>query len=248
MLIRSLGPAFRCPSSSSLVVLKSSNPKPFHLCRRRCLRMMSSSIEHVVLFKVKDSTDSSKLSAMVDGLSGLTSLDQVLHLTAAPLHRTRSAPVPFTHLLHSRYGSKEDLAAYSAHPAHVAVVKEKVLPFCDDVMAVDWIADGDLSAPGPGSAVRLTLLKLKEECSDEKQKEEVLSIVRGCFDKVLQSSVGENFSPARAKGFTVASLAVYRTVEDLEEADNSALEAKVRPYIDDIVDVEYVIPYSSANL
>lgn len=43
------------------------------------------------------------------------------------------------------------------------VVKELVLPIADDVMAVDWAAEGLVSGPiAPGSAIRLTFAKLKE--------------------------------------------------------------------------------------
>ncbi|KAM7253690.1 hypothetical protein ACFE04_021844 [Oxalis oulophora] len=75
---------------------------------------------------------------MLTSLNGLFSLDQITHIVAAPLIRTGS---DFTHMLHSRYTSKEDLAAYSSHPNHVSVVKDSVLPNCDDIMAVDWVGD-----------------------------------------------------------------------------------------------------------
>jgi Stress responsive A/B Barrel Domain len=52
---------------------------------------------------------------------------------------------------------------YANDPAHVKVVKECVLPICDDIMAVDWVAEGLVPGPvAPGSAIRLTLAKLKE--------------------------------------------------------------------------------------
>ncbi|CAM8890219.1 unnamed protein product [Rhodiola kirilowii] len=256
MVIRSGRPLF-ASSSPFFLPLKSSKPTPTPITHfRRFSATANMSIEHLVLFKVKTDTPSQNLSAMIDGLNGLTSqVNQLLHLTAGPIHRNRYT-TQFTHLLHSRYKSKEDLAAYSAHPAHVSVVKDNVLPICDEIMAVDWIAD-DLGPISPGSAMRITLLKLK----DDSDKEEVLKIVRGvsgAFDKVVQNSFGENFSPARAKGFTVASLAVYGGIEDLEEANNSKKEVlesykeNVRPFIDGVVDVEYVIPSSyspqSANL
>ncbi|PKI32384.1 hypothetical protein CRG98_047224 [Punica granatum] len=111
-------------------------------------RMSSSSafpqqvIEHIVLFKVREGTEQSKVNAMMSGLNGLNSLDQVLYLTAGPVLRSASSLFSFTHMLHSRYSTKDDLSAYSAHPEHLRVVRETGLPICEDIMAVDWIADG----------------------------------------------------------------------------------------------------------
>ncbi|VVA93803.1 unnamed protein product [Arabis nemorensis] len=65
-------------------------------------------IEHIVLFKVKDDNDSNKITSMINNLNALVSLNQILHISAAPLHRVRSTSA-FTHDLHSRYGSKEDM-------------------------------------------------------------------------------------------------------------------------------------------
>lgn len=70
-------------------------------------------VEHFVLFKVKQNTDPSKVSAMVNGLNGLISLDQILHISAGEVVRSRSSSLTFTHMLHSRYKSKEDLTAYA---------------------------------------------------------------------------------------------------------------------------------------
>ncbi|XP_015889360.3 stress-response A/B barrel domain-containing protein UP3 [Ziziphus jujuba] len=223
-------------------------------------KIMSSTqtIEHVVLFKVKDGTDPSKVNAMVSGLSGLISLDQVLHLTAGPLLRTRSSSLQFTHILHSRYSSKEDLSAYSQHPNHLSVVKESVLPIVEDIMAVDWVAEdlnGPLS-PQPGSALRVTFLKLKENVDDGAKSEivGVIKAIRDSFGQINQISVGENFSPARAKGYSIASLAVFPGLGDLEAVDsNQELvnlhKDKVRDRLESVVVVDYVVPTSqSASL
>nr|DAD20622.1 TPA_asm: hypothetical protein HUJ06_022085 [Nelumbo nucifera] len=59
-------------------------------------------IEHIVLFKVKDDTEPSKINAMIGGLNALTSLDQVLHLSAGPIYRNRSSALNSIHMLHSR--------------------------------------------------------------------------------------------------------------------------------------------------
>ncbi|KAL6226763.1 hypothetical protein ACLB2K_000724 [Fragaria x ananassa] len=189
---------------------------------------MSSSpvvVEHVVLFNVKPDTDPSKVNSMVNGLNNLTSLDLTLHLTAGPLLRTRSSPFAFTHLLHSRYSSKDSLAAYSAHPGHLSVVKESVLPICDDVMAV-------------------------KEGLDEAAKGEILEVIKGIkgkFGEVGQISVGENFSPARAKGYSIASVAVFKGVSEMEAVDSKEELAKlekdkVREYLESVIVLDYVVP------
>ncbi|KFK35963.1 hypothetical protein AALP_AA4G060600 [Arabis alpina] len=213
----------------------------------------SQIIEHIVLFKVKDDTESTKITSMINGLNALVSLNQVLHISAAPLHRVRSASSAFTHVLHSRYGSKEDLNSYAAHPDHVRVVKESVLPICEDVMAVDWIADkipGTL-APPPGSVAKITLLKVKENVSDEGRLE-IVDVIKGLNDKfpgIGQITVGENFSPARAKGFSIASIAYFKDLAEMESVDaqtdlvNSHKE-KVRDFLDSTIVVEFVVPSS----
>ncbi|XP_058728145.1 stress-response A/B barrel domain-containing protein UP3-like, partial [Vicia villosa] len=164
-----------------------SSPSPKHLTHhlrslpfRSTIKMSSSTqtktIEHIVLFKVKENSEPSKLTSMVNGLSSLISLDQVLHLTTGPLLRNRSTALTFTHMLHSRYKSKEDLEAYSTHPSPIGVVRGSILPIIDDLMAVDWVAEdidsGEL-VPNPGSAIYVTFLKLKEGVFND----EVLKII-----------------------------------------------------------------------
>ncbi|KAL0015044.1 hypothetical protein SO802_002113 [Lithocarpus litseifolius] len=215
------------------------------------IKMSSETIEHVVLFKVKDNTDPSKVNAMVNGLNALISLEQVVHITAGPVLRTRSQPLTFTHVLHSRYKSKDDLAAYSAHPSHVSVVKENVLPIIDDIMAVDWVSsdEGHVCSVPSGSAVKLTLLKLKENLGED-VKSEIFRAIKGIkdsFPQISQISYGENFSPARAKGYTLASLAVYPGVSELEAVDSNhefvnSQKDKVRDYLESVVVVDYVVP------
>ncbi|KAK9943962.1 hypothetical protein M0R45_009549 [Rubus argutus] len=202
----------------------------------------SAVIEHIVLFKVKDNTESSKVNAWLNGINGLKSLGLTLHLTAGPLLRTRSSPLAFTHLLHSRYKTKDDLAAYSAHPNHLSVVKDLGLPICDDIMAVDWVSEGLTVpvVPPPGSAIRVKVLKLKENIG-EAAKGEIVEVIKGSFGDVGQISVGENFSPARAKGYSIASVAVFKGVSEMEAVDSKE-EDKVREYSESVIVLGYVVP------
>lgn len=209
-------------------------------------------VEHIVLFKVKDGMDPSKVSVMVNGLSSLASLDQVQHLTVGPILRNRSSSLTFTHMLHSRYNTKQDLEAYSAHPSHVSVVKGSVLPIIDDIMAVDWVFPdlpaGDI-VPPPGSAIRVSFLKLKENASDQ-VRDEVLGVIREMpesLKQISQLSSGENFSPARAKGYSIASLAIFPGTKELEEVDSNEQvvnyqKDKVREHLESVVVVDYVVP------
>ncbi|MED6192993.1 hypothetical protein PIB30_014979 [Stylosanthes scabra] len=210
-------------------------------------------IEHVVLFKVKDDVAPSEVDAMVDRINSLNSLDQPLHLTMAPLLSFRSTQPSFnfTHILHARYNSKTDLQEYTVHPTHVAVVKVNA-PLCQDTMALDWLANdglkGESVIPAPGSAVLLTFFKLKERLGD--RVDEILSAVREIQQELktkdaVQVTCGDNFSPARAKGFSVASLAVFPGLRELEAADSHAHiheNHKIKDYLECVMVFHFVVP------
>lgn len=213
----------------------------------------SQIIEHIVLLKAKPDAGPSAVDAMLRNLNGLASLDSVLHISAGPVASCRSASLTFTHLLHARYRSKSDLASYTDDSAHVHVVVNYVKPTVDDIMAVDWVAD-DFSgpaAPPPGSALRLTVLKLKEEAG-EKGKEEILGIVRGIkdkFDSIEQLTAGENFSMERSKGFSIASIAVVKGEKELEALGAGSefvneQKDKAREFLDGVVVVDFPVPAS----
>ncbi|GMH13751.1 hypothetical protein Nepgr_015592 [Nepenthes gracilis] len=217
--------------------------------------MSSQLIEHVVLFNVKDNTDPSKANAMVDGLNGLSSLDVVLYLTAGPIHRLRSTSLKFTHMLHSRYRTVDDLSIYTNHPDHLSVVRENA-PIMEDIMALDWIIqdlDG-AAAPLPGSAMRVQFVKLKEELED-KEKGKVLEVIGELKEKVEEIrriSVGENFSPARAKGFSIGSIEFFPGLNELDSAAEKGElgkeKEKVRDYSDGVVVVDYVVPAAQSAI
>ncbi|KAK6152001.1 hypothetical protein DH2020_014636 [Rehmannia glutinosa] len=210
-------------------------------------------IEHIVLFKVKPDADPSAVNAMITNLNGLISLDPVIHISAGPVSRCRSNSLAFTHMLHSRYRSKTDLVSYSDHPTHVSVVSNYVKPIIEDILAVDWVAD-DLSGSAivsPGSALRLTVLKLKESAG-ESGKNEVLGVVRGIkekFPSIEHLTAGENFSPGRAKGFSICSIAVFKGMKELEELDSESELAneqkdKVREFLDGVLVLDYAVAAS----
>lgn len=96
------------------------------------IRMSSTSqgtvVEHVVLVKVKDDTEPTKVNAMVNAMNSLATIDGVKHLTVGPLLRngptTTTSGLRFTHMLHNRYNSKEALEVYNKHPSHVNAVRD----------------------------------------------------------------------------------------------------------------------------
>lgn len=129
-----------------------------------------------------------------------------------------------------------------------------MLPICDDIMAVDWIAHQvpTTLAPPPGSVAKLTLLKVKENISEE-VKTEITGVIKGLSEKfpgIDQITVGENFSPARAKGFSIASIAFFKDLGEMEAVDAqkelvNLQKDKVRDYVDATIVVEFVVPSSS---
>ncbi|XP_021731919.1 stress-response A/B barrel domain-containing protein UP3-like [Chenopodium quinoa] len=217
---------------------------------------MSTTIEHIVLFNIKPTANTTQLSTMLTALNSLTTLPMVLHLSAGKLHRNRSSSLSFTHLLHSRYRTKQDLADYSSHPDHLSAVRTCVLPICDDLMAVDWVAenlDGPIGVK-PGSAIRVQLIKLKEDVEEGKKGEviQVISGLKGSFSGIEQLTVGENFSPERAKGFEICSIGVFGGIHELDSLEtNSDIgneKDKVRDSIDSLVIVDYVVPNRPASV
>ena len=57
-------------------------------------------------------------------------------------------------------------------------------------------------------------------------------------------SVGENFSPARAKGFSIGSVAYFKDLGEVE-AHEELVKEKVGGYVEDTIVVEFVVPPSS---
>lgn len=136
------------------------------------------------------------------------------------------------------------------HPNHVSVTKENAR-IVDDIMAVDWVADDHR---GPvvvvaGSALRFTILKLKEGLGDE-AKSEILEAIIGMEnkfgEKTSQFTSGVNFSPGRAKGFSLAFMAVFKSESELEaedlEEEWANFEQKLKDYLETLIVLDYVVP------
>ncbi|EPS64311.1 hypothetical protein M569_10480 [Genlisea aurea] len=193
-------------------------------------------IEHIVLLKAKPEADAAAVEAMVTNLNSLASIDSVLHFTAGPISHCRSQ-LTFTHMVHSRFASKSDLISYGPHPRHVHVAENYVRPVIDDLMIVDWVND-DLS----GSPV------LKEGVAEGEKDEVLRALGEKKIASIEQLSVGENFSPGRAKGFSLGSIAFFNGVKELETQQE--LGKEVTEFLDTVMVLDYTVAPSPvpANL
>lgn len=160
---------------------------------------------------------------MVSGLQGLKSLDTVLQLTVGPVLHVTSDTYKFTHALHSRYKDKQDLANYSGHPQHLSVVNELILPIIDDIFAFDWEAELDGPMTPTYGALKVTVFNPRVLAQPQKSELiEILSGYKSIFPTIRQVSFGENFSPARAKGFTWGFLSLFPGIKELDELNKNA--------------------------
>lgn len=213
--------------------------------------LSSQTIEHIVLFKLKDTATRSDADNIINRINGLKSINQVLHLTAGPLLAVRSSlssSLTFNLMLHARYRSKQDLFAYNVHPHHIGTVDEN-RPFVDDIMAVDWMVEDLIGplAPPPGSSLRLTCFKLKDNLGED-AKLNILEGINGNkykFGEFVQFTCGENFSPERAKGFSVACLVVYPSLKEMEAAESNSdllnYMDKFKDCFEDVLVLDHVV-------
>ncbi|CAI9100696.1 OLC1v1037852C1 [Oldenlandia corymbosa var. corymbosa] len=207
-------------------------------------------VEHIVLFKAKPEVEPDRVDAMVQNLQNLASIETVLHFTAGPIRNFRpSSSLTFTHMIYSRYATKEDLDGFAVHPVHLGVIGQ-TKPLLDDVMAVDWWHSSDSITIPSGSVLRVSFLKLKDNL-EETEKNQLLGIIEGLKDKfpsIQELSVGENFSPARCKGFSIASVAVFKDAGELEKFDSEweavASEQRdlMKEKVEDAIVFDYVKP------
>lgn len=217
---------------------------------------VTTPIEHMVLIKVRpEAADSGAAAAMVTALQALgTQVPGLAYIHAGPVLRLTSPAAMAlgpTHVLHSRYATEVDLRAYAAHPAHVAAVEAHVLPVALDTTAVDWANAAPAPSPvAPGAIVRLTLAKAKGGV-DPGEVLEVVTAATKAAAEVMGAEVrfgvsfGENFSPARAKGYQFGMVVVFDSVEDLDavEGNEKVLEARagVRSRLDYVLVLDFVV-------
>lgn len=98
--------------------------------------------------------------------------------------------------------------------------------------------------------LRVTFFKLKEGVED-RVKDEIVGAMRGFqreFKQAIQLTCGGNFSPARAKGFSIASLEVFPGLSELEAAKELGdyhKNEKIKEHLESVMVLDYVVPSSS---
>lgn len=124
-------------------------------------------------------------------------------------------------------------------------------------MALDWVSQepGSVESPiiDPGKAVKVTFLKLKKGLAEEEGKEEgaVADVIEGMKGKVgmggLEAlTIGKNFSPERAKGFGIGSVAVFAEREELKAADKAEVPVggteRLKGLVEEVITVDFMVP------
>lgn len=97
-------------------------------------------VKHVILWKVKEEYDGTKKeeikAAVKAGLEGLQG--QIPGLLEIQVHTNGLASSNADLMLDSSFESEEALKGYAIHPAHVAVADEKVRPYMEIRLCLDY--------------------------------------------------------------------------------------------------------------
>ena len=95
-------------------------------------------IEHLVLFKFKESTTEDSKNNMLEKLLNLKNeIKEIREISCGENFTDRSKGFEFG--LRVLFDSKDDLNTYAVHPAHVAVVEEIIKPIISDIIALDYV-------------------------------------------------------------------------------------------------------------
>jgi len=96
------------------------------------------SVEHLVLFKLKDTATEEEVNALAKGLLSLTSVPGVKAISAGRNFTDRGKG--FTFGLRVTLESKEALEVYRVHPDHLRVIKDYVTPAATltETVSVDY--------------------------------------------------------------------------------------------------------------
>jgi hypothetical protein len=94
-------------------------------------------VEHVVLFKLKPEATSAQREAMLAGLGSLRgAVPGIVDLSCGQNFSERNQGYEIGLVV--RFTDRAALDVYLPHPAHRAVVEEKVRPIMDAVIVVDY--------------------------------------------------------------------------------------------------------------
>lgn len=203
-------------------------------------------VEHIVLLKMREGVSIEQEDAMVSGLRSLKSVQTVIELSAGKAIQVLSEN--YTHALHCRFMTKEDLDSYANNPFHLDVISKYIAPIVEDRLALDWEADLEdpIMQSSSYSAVRIAAFKPKVdlEATELSNIMDMMKDYRSRFPFIKQVSVGKNFSPARAKGYEWALLAVFPSPQELTELtkneEHQSLQyEKVLPAMEKFAVVDY---------
>ncbi|KAH7299372.1 hypothetical protein KP509_24G007900 [Ceratopteris richardii] len=214
----------------------------------RTVKTSTRVIEHIVLLKSKERAPTEQQDAMVSGLRSLKSLPMVIELNAGKVAHASSEG--YTHALHCRYRSKDDLASYANDPYHLDVINKCIVPIVEDRLALDWEADVEEPVLQSGSygAVRILTMKPKQELANSEIEGTIdaLKEYTSKFSFVKQVSAGKNFSPARAKGYEWAYLAMFPSTKELAELINSDGYKGLHSKVSSIMEKFNIVDYHTA--
>ncbi|KAI5064503.1 hypothetical protein GOP47_0021173 [Adiantum capillus-veneris] len=186
--------------------------------------MAASVVEHVVLFKAKESASQAALKACISRFRALAELEAVVYLHAGAIRTCQPEDGAWTHMLYGRYKDKAALHAYAKHPAHVHAVA-LADPLFQDKMALDWEAPaGGTPAPCPHignlffAAVHIIFVQWMHH-PHAPQLETTLcqALATSLPSSLISHTCGPNFSPDRARGFHWGFAALFSTCSTPQE-------------------------------
>jgi hypothetical protein len=98
-------------------------------------------IKHVILWKLKDMTDSEKAKVKTDAKAALEALDgKIEGLVSIKVNTTALPTSNCDMMLDSAFDSTEALAGYQKHPLHQAAANTFVRPFTEVRLCLDYEA------------------------------------------------------------------------------------------------------------
>ena len=98
-------------------------------------------IKHVILWKLKDMTDTEKEKVKADAKAALEALDgKIDGLLSIKVNTVALATSNCDMMLDSEFESTDALAAYQKHPLHQAAANSFVRPFAEVRLCLDYEA------------------------------------------------------------------------------------------------------------
>jgi len=181
---------------------------------------MSPAVEHLVLLKVKDGSPDSKLTDLVNGLKTISKLPGILEYNFNRVVRQEHSD--FTHVLQTRFVSRQALDDYDSHPDHVHLVHHLLLPAVDNFLVFDFedsSAEGGKGAKKAG-ATHIVLMKPKEGV-ETLAVEKALERLRAQGEEagtlpVRDVRIGAGINPKLAQGYTWGLVSLHASEADLE--------------------------------